>query len=271
MRLRPLPNNTAPLLAGVIFLILSLVGQGGSGWASNAQEPLKIQQGRVTGTVLQLPLQIILEQLQSELGLTYKASEGELEKLVSVDLKEEPLEQALAKILATWDYALQMDRAGKILQVFVVGKIQAGGLEGKTMVTEKRRQNSSIYAGGDQSTDKPLREQHNALKKERSIKTSPYGTLLPVIPQASPQQEAKDPQDSLSEADMEIIPSTGYPEMEVKRPSEEDQRRFNSQFLNQQAIGNKTMNIAPVSEERAREILRSFKQPKTNSTKSFRP
>lgn len=133
-------NKTAPLLAIGLFLIsLGVVGTGGVGWALNDPGPLQIDQERVSGTVTQLPLRSILDQFHEQLGIDYRASKEELAKPVSVALHQASIQQALEKILATWNYALTKNQAGYIQHIFVLQKILAGGAEEKTIQAEAGR------------------------------------------------------------------------------------------------------------------------------------
>ena len=128
-----------PLLMGMFLVGLSIVGNDGVGLASTVNGPLQIHQESVTGRVLQLPLRSILDQFQEQLGIAYQAPEEELEERVSFDLQGESLPQALAKILAPWDYALSIDPAGRLREIFVVRKIPTGEPEDKVIQKENDR------------------------------------------------------------------------------------------------------------------------------------
>ena len=132
-------KTNALLVVGVFFVSLSLVGNDGVGLASRVNSPLQIHHESVTGSVMQSPLRSILDQFQEQLGIAYQAPKEELEERVSVDLQGESLPQALAKILAPWDYALTRDPAGRVQEIFVVRKIPTGEPEEKAIKIENDR------------------------------------------------------------------------------------------------------------------------------------
>lgn len=256
--------KTPKVLLVVIFLVsLCVVGNVAFGLASNGKGPLQIQQGRVTGTVTQIPLHIILEQLHEQLGIEYTAPKEELEKHVSVELQQESLEQALAKILASWDYALKIDPAGKVQQIFVVRKIPAGGQEEKAFNVEDARTDFSNDSEEGHRTRKFMRKQQGVLRDESSVASRIFGASPPFMQPVSPQQDERELWDAMEEDKMGTIPPIGYPEMEVNQVSEKEQQAI-LHSLNPQTSGSfegaafPEMNISPVSEETAQEILRSF-------------
>ncbi len=131
-------KRMASMLAFGIFLgTVSVMGMSGMGLASNGPGPFQIEQGRVSGRVTQLPLKILLDQFHEQLGIDYKVAHEELATLVSVDLQQASIQEALDKILRTWDFALKMDREGQIQHIFVVRKIRAGGAEEQTIKAER--------------------------------------------------------------------------------------------------------------------------------------
>jgi len=255
----------ALLVVGVFFVSLSLVGHGGIGLASMVIEPLQIQQESVTGSVIQLPLLIILDQFKEQLGIAYQAPKEELEQRVSVDLHGESLPQALAKILAQWDYALKKDSADRVQEIFVVRKISIGGPEEKAIKAEDDRSVAPHSMRGSKRGRKFMGEPQGALMDERHGDPFTFGTSLPVIQPGPSHQGERGFRDAMDKAGMGIIPPAGYPEMEVTQVSDEAQKAI-LQSLNPLTNGSSAgtgyseMNIAPVSEEEADEILRSFNQ-----------
>jgi len=220
-------KHIASLLAIGLFLVsLGFAGNIGVGLASNETGLLQIHQDQVTGSVMQLPLQIILDQLQ-QLGIEYTAPTEALETRVSVDLQQESIARALAKILAPWDYALKMDPAGTIQEIFVVQKIPAAGPEDQTIKEEYNRRISSRFTRVSKRPRIYMGEQQGALKEEIAVGSLPFGTSRPVIQQEPPEIPEIDEGnfwDALGEAGMEYIPPTGYPEMEVTPASEEEKQ-----------------------------------------------
>jgi hypothetical protein len=253
------------LVVGVFFVSLSFVGHGGFGLASMVNGPLQIHQESVTGRVLQLPLRSILDQFQEQLGIAYQAPKEELEERVSIDLQGESLPQALAKILAPWDYALTIDPAGRVQEIFVVRKIPTGVPEEKAITTENDRSVAPHSSRSNKSGRAFRGESQGARMDERHGESSTVGTSDPLIQPGPPQQDERELWEAMDEAGMGRIPPAGYPEMEVTQVSDEAQKAF-LQSLNLATNGSSAgtgfpgMNISPVSEEEAQEILRSFNQ-----------
>ena len=224
----PLMNNKTPLVVGGLVLVsLCVGGNGGFGLAANEISPLQIHQDHVTGSVTQLPLQIILDQFHEQLGIEYTAPTEARETRVSVDLQQESIAGALVKILAPWDYALKMDPAGTVQEIFVVQKVPAGGPEEQTIKEEYNRRISPRYTRMSKRPRIFMGEQQGALKEESAVGVLPFGTARPVIqhdPSEIPEIDEGNYWDALGEAGMENTPPTAYPEMEVTPVSEEEQQ-----------------------------------------------
>ncbi|HHT9141094.1 MAG TPA: hypothetical protein ACFYEA_10560 [Candidatus Tripitaka californicus] len=71
----------------------------------------------------------MLDKLQKEYGLQYKAEEGLLQREVSVRFKEMPLEEGINKILAPLSSLIVYDEKGKIKRLYVVDVSQGGKTE----------------------------------------------------------------------------------------------------------------------------------------------
>ncbi len=275
MTLQTTFNKTnTPLVVGIFLVGLFLAGTSGVGLPSTVIEPLQIHHESVTGSVSQLPLRRILDQFQEQLGVEYKAPKEELDQRVSVDLHGESLPQALAKILAQWDYALTIDPAGRVQEIFVVRKIPTGGPEEKKIKPGYDRNDFSNRWSKRSRTF--MGEPQGAAMDEPHVESPPFGTSSSVLPPGAPQQDERELQDAMDSAGMGIIPPAGYPEMEVHQVSDEAQKAI-LQSLNPRTIGSvegagsQEMNIAPVSEEEAQEILRSFNQSIGSSMGASRP
>jgi len=253
------------LVLGMFLVSLFLVGHEGFGLASTVIGPLQIHQESVTGSVSQWPLGLILDQFQKQLGIEYKAPKEELEQPVSVDLHGESLPQALAKILAQWDYALKIDPAGNVQEIFVVKKNPAEWPGEKTLKTKDSQSDFSNYSEVDKRTREFMGGPQGTVMDETHVESPTFETSHPVIPQEPSHQDRRKLQDALDEAGMGILPPPDSPEMEVKQVSEEEQQAI-LQSLNPAPMGSleragyPDMNIAPVSEEEAQEILRSLNQ-----------
>ena len=266
------PN--APLIVGLFFVGLCLVGHGGVGLASMVIGPLKIHHESVTGSVSELPLRLILDQFQVQLGIAYQAPKEELEQRVSVDLHRESLPQALAKILAQWDYALTINPAGRVKEIFVVRKIPAGEPEKRTIKREYDRSDFSNRWSKRSRTF--MGEPQGAAMDERHVESPPFGTSPSVLQIGPSHQDERGIWDAMNVAGMGRIPPDGYPKMEVTQVSDETQKAF-LQSLNPATNGSSAgtgfpgMNISPVSEEEAQEILRSFNQSMGSSMEASFP
>lgn len=253
------------LVVGMFLVGLSLVGHGGLGMASTVIEPLQIHQERVTGTVRQWSLRLLLDQFQEQLGIKYQASNEVLEERVSVDLEGESLPQALDKILAQWDYAITVDPTGKVQEIFIVEKDPTKGSDETALQTEDDHSNSSNNFGVDKRTQKSMEELQGTAMVESPVASSTLDTSHPVVPQELSPQERRQLQDALNEAGMGILPPPDSLGMEVQQISVEDQQAI-LQSLDPATRGSldepgfQEMPIAPVSEEEANEILRSLNQ-----------
>jgi len=252
-----LKKINVPLVMWMFLVSLFLVGHGGFGLASMVIGPLQVHHESVTGSVIQLPLRILLDQFQEQLGIAYQAPKEELEQRVSVVLHGESLPQALAKILAPWDYALTIDPAGRVQEIFVVRKIPIGEPEEKAIKTENDRSVAPHSSRPNKRDRKFMGEPHGARMDERHEESPAFETSDPVIQPGPPQQDEREFWEAMNESGMGIIPVAGYPEMEVHQVSEEAQKAF---LQSSAGTGYPEMNIAPVSEEEAQEILRSLNQ-----------
>ena len=267
-------KTNTPLVVGIFLVGLFLAGTSGVGLPSTVIEPLQIHHESITGSVSQLPLRLILDQFQEQLGVEYQAPKEELDQRVSVDLHGESLPQALAKILAQWDYALTIDSAGRVQEIFVMRKIPTGGPEEKTIKPGYDRNDFSNRWSKRSRTF--MGEPQGAVMDERHVESPQFGTSPSVLPPGAPQQYERELQDAMDSAGMGIIPPAGYPEMEVHQVSDEEQNAILQSLIPRtmgsvEGAGEQEMNIAPVSEEEAQEILRSFNQSIGSSMGASRP
>jgi hypothetical protein len=253
------------LAVGVFLVSPGLGGNGGFGLATTVSEPLQIHHESVTGSVVQVPLRLIFDQFQEQLGIVYKAPKEELDKHVSVNLHGESVPQALAKILAQWDYALTRDPAGRVQEIFVVRKIPLRGPEEQAIKAEDDRSVGPHSSSWGKRGRKVMGDSQRAEMDERQADSLTFGTSPPVLQSGSSQLDEWEHRDAMDTAGMEMIPHTGYPEMEVTQISEEDKQEILQSF-NPSTIGSvegpgyQEVNMAPVSEEEAQDILRSLNQ-----------
>ncbi|MFZ1747395.1 MAG: hypothetical protein WAU17_15875 [Nitrospirales bacterium] len=237
---------SAPVLV-VFFLLGALVGQG---MALTREVPLQVEGDRLTGHLSQVTLRTVLEQLQKQLGIKYEAPVEELNKVISVDLQQDKILPALAKILAQWDYAFTVNAAGRLQFLYVTPKAPAG-----EAVSETRNPSdvgsSNALGESSLSSDRqmePMQEEVGTpsfLSHEgepganyspaassfsspgespglrapvvgipMDIQPVPAGTTMPMVPASSGSGMQVTP--PANSPDMPIIPATAYPPMEIE-------------------------------------------------------
>jgi len=232
---KPGKEKTQRVVAGILFLSVLVLGSGTLAIASTANSMLQIQGDRITGVLRQVPLRVVLEQLQEKLAIEYLATGKELDKLVSGNFSDESLPKALSRILASWDYALKVDQQGRVKQIFVLAKA-------RPMAIKKGTENASesvmaVFAGkamrsetslGTQKAQVSLSERAVVLTPEESVPVSPMfvessNKFRPMIIQPSHGRTMPiKPASSL----MQVIPASGYLPMDVRPVSEDVQMEF---------------------------------------------
>lgn len=236
-------------LALLIFLLL--VGLKGGGWALTQETSLlKVEENRLTGHLSQVTLRTVLDQLQKELGIVYEAPAGELDKVISVDLQQDPILPALAKILATWDYAFTMNAAGHVQFLYVTPKappaeavqetsepsnVMPSNAMAETESNTITRSRTEPEVGDADSSLSQERESHPILPSSSSpfasplgeasglrspaagipmaIQPVPKGTSMPMLPPSGSGMQVTPP---ANPPNMPIIPATAYPPMDIQ-------------------------------------------------------
>ena len=223
------------LFSGILLLSWLVLGNGGLGVASETHSLLQIQGDRITGVLSQVPLRTVLEQLQEKLAIEYVVPGEELDKPVSANLAGEPVSKALSKILASWDYALQVDQQGRVHKIFVVAKMVTIESEKNTVKTSESKMaafprkmtrsepilltpQTGTLPSGTEMTSNPERD---AMVSPMFV--VPSEKLRPMVIQ-SPQAGAMYVQPSSDV--MQVIPASGYPPMDVLPVSEDEGREF---------------------------------------------
>ena len=211
------------------LLSLSLFGLTDRVLASDPLVRLHVESGRLTAQLSQVTLRAVLGRLHDHLGIKYVVPAGELGKMVSVTLQQEPLTMALAKILAPWDYAFTLDPVGNIKTIYVMAKVSQESSSADTRIKGKGRE-SRNNPGSDmrhenrlnKKTPMPdiMRETEGTngnmvanVVAPMEIRPPVPGTSMPILP-ANPKGMQVTP-GSRAEA-MEIIPSTAYPPMTIQ-------------------------------------------------------
>ena len=223
------------LFAGILLLSWLVLGNGGFGVASETHSLLQIQGDRITGVLSQVPLRTVLEQLQEKLAIEYVVPGEELDKPVSANLAGEPVSKALSKILAPWDYALQVDQHGRVHQIFVVAKMGTIEIEKNTVKTSESKMatfprkmtrsepilmtpKTGTLSSGTEMTSNPERD---AMVSPMFV--VPSEKLRPMFIQP-PQGGAMYVQPSSDV--MQVIPASGYPPMDILPVSEDAGKGF---------------------------------------------
>jgi hypothetical protein len=232
---KPGQKKIKRLVVGILMLSWLVLGNGGLGLASETQSLLQIQGDRITGVLNQVPLRTVLERLQEKLAIEYVVPGEELDKPVSANLGGEPVTKALSKILASWDYALQIDQQGRVHKIFVVDKMGPIEIEKNAVKTfnsktadfpRMRTRSESILKtpktqvllSGTEMTSNP---EEDAMVSPMFIDSS---EMLPPMVIQPPQGGPMSIQPSSNF--MQVIPASGYPPMEIHPVSEEAQRDF---------------------------------------------
>jgi len=236
-------ENTKRTVAGILLFIMLVLGHGGIGMASETHSLLHIQRDRITGVLTQVPLRMVLGQLQEKLAIDSVVPEEELDKLVSANLAGEPVIKALSKILAPWDYALQVGLEGRVHQIFVVAKAEPSEIKGNEVKASEY--NPAIFTGKmegrepvpEASTAHPFLpgteraanlEAVHVPNPERDAIVSPMGIVpsedLPQMVIHSPKGRSMKIQPSTDS--MQVIPASGYPPMEILPASEDVRMEF---------------------------------------------
>ncbi|WNM59877.1 hypothetical protein [Candidatus Nitrospira allomarina] len=232
----------------MVFLIFgALMGQG---MALSPEVPIQVEGDRLTGHLSQVTLRSVLEQLQKQLGIKYEAPGEELNRVISVDLQQDKILPALAKILAQWDYAFTVNAAGRLQYLYVTAKAPP-----KEAVSETRNptdvDSSDVLGVSGLSSDRQMdpgqeeMDTRSFLSQEgetgdnfspasssfsssgessglrapvvgvpMDIQPVPAGTTMPMVPPSSASGMQVTP--PANSPDMPIIPATAYPPMEIE-------------------------------------------------------
>jgi hypothetical protein len=231
----PAQEKIQRVVAGILLLGWLVLGIGGVGVASEAHTVLQIHGDRITGVLNQVPLRTVLEQLQEKLAIEYVVPGEELDKPVSANLGGEPVTKALSKILAAWDYALQVDQRGRVHQIFVVTK--NGTIENEKnpiktseskMAAFPRKMTRSESILRTPKAQFPLPGTEMTSNPEEHAMVSPMfidsSEMLPpmVIPPPQGGPMSIKPSSNF----MQVIPASGYPPMDILPVSEDARREF---------------------------------------------
>lgn len=236
---------------GLVLVAFLILGTLGEGMALTPEVPLQVEGDRLTGHLSQVPLRTVLEQLQKQLGIKYEAPVEELNKVISVDLQQDKILPALAKILAPWDYAFTVNAAGRLQFLYVTPKAPPGPTFSETRSPTDVGSSRGFGETG-LSSDQPMEPgqgevdpapflshegeaDSNFSSSASSFSSSsggspgvgapvvgvpmdiqpvPAGTTMPMVPASSGSGMQVTP--PANSPDMPIIPATAYPPMEIE-------------------------------------------------------
>ncbi len=224
------------LFAATLLFFLLVLSSGSIAGASEAHSLLQFKNDRVTGVLRQISLREVLEQFHNEFAIEYIVPGEELDKHLSADLFEESVPEALSKILASWDYALQVDHQERVQQIFVVAKMEPLAIKKDTVKTPGSKKdtfpgkligNESIIKTS-KKTQTPLPEVEVEENSERDavgfpMFLRPSEALRPMViqpPQGGPMIIQP------SSHSMEVIPASGFLPMEILPVSEDARMEF---------------------------------------------
>lgn len=244
-----LGSRTASRLIHELILVAFLVfiSFNGELLASTLEFPLQVKGDRLTGHLSQVTLRAVLEELQKQLGITYEVPAGELDKVISVDLNGEPILEALAKILTTWDYAYTVNSAGHLQFLYITAKAPpgeavtkksepTGGTSFESLAETEFNPHMESGQGGEIGGVDPSLSHEGGHESSSStfasppveapelmapvagvpmaIQPVPAGTTMPMVPASGGQGMQVNP--VASPPNMPIIPATAYPPMDIQ-------------------------------------------------------
>lgn len=231
----------------MVFLIFgTLMGQG---MAVSTEVPIQVEGDRLTGHLSKVTLRTVLEQLQKQLGIKYEAPVEELNRVLSVDLQQDKILPALAKILSQWDYAFTVNAAGRLQFLYVTPKAPPGEAVSEARNPSDVDSSNALGESGlssDRQMDPGQEEMDTrSLSQEgepgdnfapasssfsspgespglrapvvgvpMDIQPVPAGTTMPMVPPSSASGMQVTP--PANSPDMPIIPATAYPPMEIE-------------------------------------------------------
>jgi hypothetical protein len=232
---KPGQKKIKRLVAGILLLSWLVLGNGALGVASEPQSLLQIQGDRITGVLRQVPLRSVLEQLQDKLAIEYVVPAEELDKPVSANLGGEPVTKALSEILASWDYALQVDQQGRVHKIFVVAK--NGTMENvKNQVKTSESKMAAFPKNATRSEPILRTPKRQVLLPGTEMTPNPEGDAMvspmlidssEILPPMVIQPSQGGPMSIQPSSNfMQVIPASGYPPMDILPVSEEARREF---------------------------------------------
>lgn len=247
----------------LIMLVLMCAGLGtgmapaegvsGGAPASESISQLSVKAGRLTGRLTHVTLRTVLEQLEKQLNIRSMVPDEELDTRVSLMVNNEPIAEALAKMLAPWDYAFSLDAGGNITTLYIMAK----------ELPEMTLADARPSGGKSENAGRNGREflSHERSGLESSMRTSNQlekaDSLFPQSGGGREERLAANPWASLA-VQMEIMPPTPgattviFPPEEKKMPLIPVNRSQSMEIIPPAA--DSSMNIQPVPEHVKQEM-----------------
>ena len=228
-------KKSKQLVAEILLVSWLVLGSAGIGVASETPSLLQFQGDRITGVLKHVPLRTVLEQFREKLAIEYVVPMEELDKPVSAFLADESESKALAKILASWDYALQVNHEGRVHQIFVVAK--NGTIENEKNPVKTSESKMEIFPRKKNRSKPILTQSKTQILLSRTKMTSNPNSDDVASPMFTGSSEKLGPIVTKSSQEgpmsiqpssnfMQVIPASGYPPMEILPVSEEARRDF---------------------------------------------
>lgn len=224
------------LMCGGIGTGMALAGgMPGGAPASESGSQLSVKAGRLTGRLTQVTLRTVLEQLEKQLNIRYVVPDEALDTRVSLMVNNEPIAEALAKMLAPWDYAFSLDAGGNITTLYIMakelpettladarssgGKSENTGRNGRELLSHGRSGLKRSMRTSNQLEKADSLFQQSGQEKEEMIAANPWASLAVQMEIMPPAPGATMPVFPPEEKDMRLIPVDRSQSMEIVPPA----------------------------------------------------
>ena len=151
---------------GIVGLIFTL-NSASSGFAeiSSDDEKLMIKNNIVSATLENIPLGKILQQIEEQSNVWFKADKPLLNEKVSVQFKDLSLEEGLKRILISFNYSLIFDTKRNLAGLIILGKSKPGRDIVRGRIISAKKESSALKKT-------PVRDTSEIIPSPRSPATS---------------------------------------------------------------------------------------------------
>ena len=111
----------------ILGIVVLYLGLGQITFAANVGRFQEVSHAQIRGVLVEVPLRVVVSELQENLELEFIVAEEELDRPISVQLSGETFLKGLPKIFSSWDYALQRDEHGQVRKIYLVRKTPKRG------------------------------------------------------------------------------------------------------------------------------------------------